>query len=113
MLTIQIITVLFVAFAWSRAILRFKDKAISYSEFFFWMFIWTSVLLLTFNPGIADKTALIFGLQRGADAMFFIAIILLFYLIFRLYVKLDIVDRNLTRLNSNTSKEIHTLHKKL
>ncbi len=111
MLIIQIITVIFVAFAGSRAVLRFKDKAINYSEFFFWIFIWTSVLVITFNPGIADKAALIFGLQRGSDAMFFLAIILLFYLIFRLYVKLDIVDRNLTKLNSNTSKEIHKYHK--
>lgn len=111
MTIIKIITVLFVAFAGSRAILRFHDRVIGYGEFLFWALIWTTVLVITFNPIIADTAANIFGLQHGTDAMFFLAIILLFYLIFRMYVKLDIVDRNLTRLNSNTSKEIHKFRK--
>jgi len=111
MITLKILTIIFVVFVGSRAVLRFKDRAIGYGEFLFWMLIWSSVLIITFYPRIADKTAILFGLQRGADAMFFIAIMILFYLIFRLYIKLDIIDRHLTRLNSNASQEIHKHHK--
>lgn len=110
---IKIITVVFVGFAWSRAMLRFHDKAIGYSEFLFWSGIWATVLLIVFNPGIADRTALLLKLQRGADAMFFFSTILLFYLIFRLYVKLDSIDRSVSRLNEESSKEIHRLKNKL
>jgi hypothetical protein len=106
---IKIFTVIFVAFTWSRAILRFNDKAIGYREFLFWSGIWSAVLLVVFNPGIADRTALILNLQRGADAMFFFSTILLFYLIFRLYVKLDLIDRALSKLNEESSIEIHRL----
>lgn len=113
MTVIQFLTVLFVIFAGSRAVLRFHDRVIGYGEFFFWACIWTAVLVIIFNPSIADMTADIFGLQRGTDAMFFIAVVLLFYLIFRMYVKLDIVDRNLTRLNSETSQAIHKHHKEI
>lgn len=107
MTLIQILTVIFVIFAGSRVILRFHDKAIGYGTFLFWSAIWTGVLLVIFNPGIADNTASFFGLQRGTDAMFFFAIIILFYLIFRLYVKLDILDKNITRVAINTSKALH------
>lgn len=103
---IKVITVIFVAFTWSRAMLRFHDKAIGYGAFFFWSAIWAVVLLVVFNPSIADQTALLLQLQRGADAMFFFSTILLFYLTFRIYVKLDSIDRSLTKLNEQASKEI-------
>lgn len=103
---IKIITIIFVAFTWSRAVLRFHDKVIGYSAFFFWSAIWAIVLLVVFNPGIADQTAILLQLQRGADAMFFFSTILLFYLTFRIYVKLDSIDRSLTKLNEQASKEI-------
>lgn len=107
MAIIQLITVIFVAFAGSRVILRFHDKAIGYGSFFFWSGIWAAVLLVVFNPDIADRTADILSLQRGADAMFFFAIILVFYLIFRLYIKLDALDRDLSRLVEEVSKALH------
>jgi len=108
---IQILIIIFVAFTWSRAILRFRDHAIGYGGFALWSSIWTAVLLIVFRPEIADKTASVFGVQRGTDVMFFSAIVLLFYLIFRLYVKLDILDRNLTTLTENLSKEIHKINR--
>lgn len=106
---IKIITVIFVAFTWSRAMLRFHDRAIGYGAFLFWSIVWATVLIIVFNPSIADQTALLLRLQRGADAMFFFSTILLFYLTFRIYVKLDSIDRSLTKLNEQTSKEIKKL----
>lgn len=111
MTLIRILTIIFVAFAGSRAILRFRDKAISIGELTLWSTIWTIILLIVFRPDIADQTATIFGIQRGTDVMFFSAIVLMFYLIFRLYVKLDILDRHITELAANTSKELHKMNK--
>lgn len=108
---IQFLIVLFVAFAGSRVILRFRNKAIGYGEFFFWSGIWTLILLVVFQPNIADRTALFFGVQRGADIMFFSSIILIFYLLFRLYVKLDKLDRDITNLSIKTSEALHIIKK--
>jgi hypothetical protein len=108
---IQFFIVLFVAFAGSRVILRFRDKAIGYGEFLFWSGIWTLILLVVFQPNIADRAALFFGVQRGTDIMFFSSITLIFYLLFRLYVKLDKLDRDITQLTESSSKEIHILKK--
>lgn len=111
MTLVQLLVIIFITFAGSRVILRFRDKAIGYGEFLFWSSIWTLILLIVFQPGLADKTALFFGVQRGTDIMFFISIILIFYLLFRLYIKLDGLDRNITQLTESSSKEIHILKK--
>lgn len=111
MTLVQILIVIFITFAGSRVILRFRDNAIGYGEFFFWSSIWALILLIVFQPNLADKTAIFFGVQRGTDIMFFISIILIFYLLFRLYIKLDGLDRNITNLSSETSKALHALKK--
>ncbi len=111
MTLIQILIAIFVAFAGSRVILRFRDKAIGYGEFLFWSTVWAIVLLIVFRPSLSDQVALIFGIKRGTDVMFFSAILLLFYLIFRLYVKLDTLDRDITNLAENTSKSLHKKEK--
>lgn len=112
MTLVQLLVIIFIAFAGSRVILRFRDKAIGYGEFFFWSSIWALILLIVFQPSLADRTALFFGVQRGTDIMFFASIVLIFYLLFRLYVKLDKLDRDITLLTENISKSLHRIEKK-
>jgi len=107
-MTIKIITLIFVSFALSRAILRFKDKSIKVTELALWIFVWSSVLIIVFLPGISSRIASNLGVGRGTDTAFFIAIITVFYLIFRLYVKIDKVDRDMTDLVVKVSKELHS-----
>ncbi len=104
---LKVITLIFVAFALSRAILRFKDKSIKITELALWMIVWGGTLLFVFHPSISDEIAVKIGIARGADTAFFIAIILLFYLIFRLYVKIDRIDKDITTLSINISKMLH------
>jgi len=107
MTLLQIIVIIFITFAASRAYLRFKDKSLSISNLFFWMILWTIILIIVFDPKLADIAANIMGMQRGTDTMFFIAVMLLFYLVFRIYVKVDSIDQHLTNLNTNTSIILH------
>ena len=104
---IQILVIIFVAFTGSRTLLRFHDKAINWLEFSFWSAIWTVILVIVFNPHISDRIASTLGVERGTDVMFFIAIILLFYIIFRLYVKIDSLDKNITNIVTEVSKKLH------
>ena len=102
---LKILTVIFIIFAASRAYLRFKGKSLSLSSLIFWIVLWLATLVFVFDPQISDAIAKLFGLQRGTDTIFFLAIILLFYLIFRLYIKLDTIDKDLTKLVSEISKK--------
>jgi hypothetical protein len=104
---IKIITMIFISFALSRAVLRFRDKSIKITEFALWIIVWSTVLILVFVPNISDKIASGLGIQRGTDTVFFIAIMVIFYLIFRVYIKTDKLDKDITRLTVNISKTIH------
>ncbi|MBI1970898.1 DUF2304 family protein [Candidatus Woesearchaeota archaeon] len=98
MIILQIIIVVFVLFALSRVILRLRDKQISIAEFLFWTAVWIGVLVVLFVPGVMTMIALRAGVSRGVDIAIYVGITLLFYLVFRLYVKLDAVDQNVTKL---------------
>ncbi len=93
-----ILVITFAIFAASRAILRYRSKDITFSELFFWMIIWLSITIITISPQTSGLAAQIAGIGRGADAAFFISIILLFYLLFRVYVKLEHIERDITEL---------------
>jgi len=112
MTILKAITTIFVLFAISRAYLRFKDRTLSIFSFVLWILIWSLALVFVFDPNLSNLIAKAGGLGRGADAMFLLSIILLFYLIFRLYTKIDSIDKNLTTLVIELSKEKHKINHK-
>ena len=89
---------MFVSFAGSRAVLRAKDKKISLGELFFWLAIWGGLIFVVFFPDITSYFAGFLGIGRGVDVIVYMSISLLFYLIFRLYVKLEEAEREITML---------------
>lgn len=95
---IQIVVILFVMFAWSRAFLRLRDNHISLGEFSLWSMIWISVLIVTLFPNLTSILSEIVGIGRGMDLAVYGGIIMLFYLMFRLYVKIDAQSKEITRL---------------
>ncbi|MCK9378650.1 MAG: DUF2304 family protein [Candidatus Moranbacteria bacterium] len=109
---LTLIIAIFVIFAISRVFLRYKGKEISLREMIFWNFIWMIVLIVVLFPNLTTNIAKIIGIGRGVDTAFFISILLLFYLIFRLYVKIDKIDKDITELTIQTSKIIHKQERK-
>ncbi len=94
----QIIGVLFALFAWSRVILRYKDKNISVFELVFWSIVWLGVVIIALFPGIFTGLSFFFGIGRGVDILLYVGMIVLFYLLFRLYVKIDSQQKEITKL---------------
>jgi len=95
---IQIIIVLFALFAWSRAFLRFREGKLTRNELIFWSIGWLLVIIIVLLPGTTNILARTFGVGRGADVVVYISIIVLFYLIFKLYVKLDSLEKDITKI---------------
>ena len=104
---IKILLTLFALFAWSRALLRFRDKAINFKELAFWTLVWAFTIIIVFIPGKATVFAQLLGVGRGFDAMVFIAIIALFYAIYRLYVKTNEMEQEMTKLVRQISLKIN------
>ncbi|MEK7142605.1 MAG: DUF2304 domain-containing protein [Patescibacteria group bacterium] len=95
---IKILFTLFALFAWSRAILRFYRKDLSWKELLFWSLVWLAMIVLVFIPGKTNFLAKALGMERGNDAMFFLAIVGLLYASYRLYVKSNEMEKEITRL---------------
>jgi len=93
---LQIVAILFALFALSRALLLFKENKISFKELLFWTIIWVGVIIVSLSKRIMGMFAEFTGLQRPIDALLIISVILLFYLIYRIYAKFDKVERDVT-----------------
>ena len=90
--------ILFALFALSRVVLRFKDKNISLTELVFWCIIWGSVIGVALFPEIFVTLSRVLGIGRGVDTLLYFGMILLFYLLFRLYVKVETQQKDITKL---------------
>ncbi|MBR9677227.1 DUF2304 family protein [Candidatus Woesearchaeota archaeon] len=101
----QIIVFIFALFALSRAILRAKESKITRGELYFWSLLWLGVLVLTFLPSFSDILADYAGIGRGADLLVYASVLLLFYLMFRLYVKIDKTEQEITKLVQKVAYE--------
>ena len=94
---LEIIVIIFALFAFSRVLLRFKDNAISWRKFLFWTLIWIVLMVVTL---LRRKLGFIADLTDIGDPFKVVAIlsiIMLFYLVFRLYVQLDKTEQDIFR----------------
>lgn len=95
---IQILFTVFALFAWSRAILRFRAKQMNQKELAFWSLLWLAMIIVVLIPGKTTYLANILGMGRGFDAMIFIGIIALFYAVYRLYIKSNETEQEITQI---------------
>jgi len=93
---IQVLIVVFALFALSRAFLRFKDNKLTKNEFIFWALIWVFAIVISFIPNTLGAVSKWLGIGRGADLIIYVSIIIIFYLVFRLYVKLESAEKEIT-----------------
>lgn len=95
---IQVLIIVFALFAITRTILQFKRGAVTREWLLFWILFWAGAVTVAALPQTADAVARLVGVGRGADVVIYLSLIVIFYLIFRLYVKIEQVEGEITRL---------------
>ena len=95
---IQIIIIIFAIFALSRVILRFKKRLIKPKEFVAWILLWIFVIILALIPGFIGRVASIVGIGRGTDVLIYSSILVIFYLVFKMYLRLEKIERDITKV---------------
>jgi len=98
MIITQLFITLFVFFAISRVVLRYVEGKLSTIALVGWIVVWSWIELVIWIPGITTVIAKTLGIGRGADLIIYGSIMTLFYLIFRLYVKLEDIERQITQI---------------
>ncbi len=98
MSTIQIIILLFILFALFRLYTRRQKKEILTREFIEWLLFWILVAVVTLVPDITSYLASILGVGRGTDLAVYGALLIIFYLMFKIFVRLEKNERQLTQV---------------
>jgi hypothetical protein len=98
MMAIQILVVLFAIFAWTRVLARFRKATIGLGEFALWTGVWLVAIIGVLLPQTTQWLADLLGVGRGADAVFYVTIVVLFYIAFRLHLKIRGLEHQITDL---------------
>jgi len=95
---LQIIASVFVVYALIKVWSRYRDRTLSWYEGVLWSLAWLAIAVIFWQPELASNLAVRLGIGRGADLIIYAAIICLVYIFFRLYVRVDRMDRTITKI---------------
>lgn len=95
---IQLLLIAFALLAIVMTVVRFRRGSITTPQLGGWVVFWLVVGYVVAKPETASSFARAIGVGRGADAVVYIAIVAAFYLIFRLFTRLEEMDRKLTKI---------------
>ncbi len=97
---IQVITTIIVLFLITRVGSKLKRREITFKEAVMWAILWFGVGIIVLYPKLADRIASEIGLQTatGIDLVVYLAVGLAFYLIFRLFVHIERIERDITKI---------------
>lgn len=98
MLLIQLILVIFLIFALTRVILRYRGGQLTAIEFGFWSMLFLIAAIGVLAPQLTTKAATFLGIGRGSDLAVYASIVVLFYLVFRIYILIEDVRQEITQL---------------
>ena len=95
---IQIVLVILALLAWSRALNGLRRGTLSLTPFILWSLVWISVIVVSLRPETTVVLARIVGVGRGVDLAIYLALMLVFFLLFRLFARIEGLERQLTQL---------------
>jgi hypothetical protein len=95
---IKIILISFIVFVIWRTGVRYQKNDITGREFLVWLVFWGAAAVATLVPKKTDIIAQWLGVSRGADLLVYLSIAVLFFLVFKIIVKLERIEREITKL---------------
>ena len=98
MMPIQILGTLFLVAALVHVALRWRARALSAGQLIFWALVFGGILVVLLVPKASMSVARLLGVRRGTDVVLYGSMALLFYLVFGLYVRLEGLQRRMTRM---------------
>ena len=85
---------IFLGFTWRRE----RLGQVTRLNALVWSVLWCGVIVVVSWPDLASRFARWIGVGRGVDAVLYLAVITLFYLVFRLAVRQRQIESQLTDL---------------
>lgn len=96
-----IFKVIFSVFALSALALVWRRRGeglLSGRGVLWWSIIWLAVAALAWYPNSSQVLADVLGIGRGVDLLIYCALVFLFFTIFRLNIKIESLQRDITKV---------------
>lgn len=100
---IQALLVVFFLFAVIKVVSRFKAGELTKKGAVLWFIFWFIAAIVVLMPNSTAALAQMVGIGRGADLVVYIALASIFFLIFRLMVKIEMLNKDITTLTRKIS----------
>jgi hypothetical protein len=97
----QLIITLLAALVWLKILSRMVSGQLRLARAWWWLVGWLVVVVVFWWPGLTSWLALKLGIGRGVDLVMYIAILILFYLLFKIYVRLDNQQQEIGKIVSH------------
>lgn len=95
----QIIAIVVIVYFLVRIIKQRRKKQVSKNEFFLWLVFWIIGIIVIVQIKALDKLVANLGFSSsGINILLYIAIIILFHLVFKLRIRLEKQEKNITKL---------------
>ncbi|MBP6859863.1 MAG: DUF2304 domain-containing protein [Candidatus Magasanikbacteria bacterium] len=100
---IQALLVVFFLFALIKVVGRFRAGELTKKGAVLWFIFWLIAAVVVLIPNSTAALAQMVGIGRGADLVVYIALASVFFLIFRLMVKIEMLNKDITTLTRKIS----------
>lgn len=94
----QLLFILFALLAMSQVVRRKKEGLLSTLGLFFWIIVWIAAIGAVLYPDSTQFVADTFGIGRGTDFVVYISLAAMFFALFRLHIKIESMQRDLTKV---------------
>jgi len=102
---VLVVFVVFALFAFSRAVLGFRAGKLSWRMLALWSFVWASVILFLLFPEVFEALTRLVGMERPLDFVIVVGIVGAYYLVFRIYVYLEDIRSDMSKVVREVSIE--------
>ncbi len=103
MFLIQILLVVFFLFVLAKVVGRFRAGDLSLAGMIGWVLFWISAMVVALLPNSTARLAEFVGIGRGADLVVYVALAGIFFIIFKLMVKIEVLNKEITKLTRKIS----------
>ncbi|MFZ2189770.1 MAG: DUF2304 family protein [Candidatus Magasanikiibacteriota bacterium] len=107
----QILFTLFVLFAIVSVAKRKQEGLLGPKGLIFWLLFWVLAIVAVLWPNSTTIVANYLGIGRGTDFVIYVALVIIFYLLFKLHIKLESVGRDITKVVRKEAVEERTRSK--
>lgn len=95
---IQILLIIFFLFALIKVIGRFRAGDLTKMGLVLWSLFWLIAAVVALLPNSTAYLAKLVGIGRGADLVVYVSLVGIFFIIFRLMVKIEMLNKDITKL---------------